>query len=169
MNAIMSGLLQRAGLRWPLSTRPVSGPPPALEIFEDCGTTEVRSDSNKHVKIRDRFDKTGFECFINHVHLPFDGSNEALSSCLEYASLLHDTLIPLSSNRRLRIIVSLPENAEFPDAACTCGFTRSDLEKRGLPRTLKNTNRKHYWSLMLLLQSAPLLQKNRAAIKPPAD
>jgi hypothetical protein len=121
-NTLMLDLLQRAHLRWPPSTRPVSLPPPVLEIFEDCVLLKTEADSNKHVKIRDCFDKTGFELLINHIHLRYDGSNETLSSCLEYASLLHDALIPFSSDRQLRIIVSLPENAEFPDADCTVRF-----------------------------------------------
>ncbi|MGA9901297.1 MAG: hypothetical protein WBQ39_05120, partial [Terriglobales bacterium] len=88
MNKKMSALLQRAGLRWPVEALTISRPLPALEIFEDCVLLKDQWDPNKHVKIAECFDRTGFECFINHVHLPFDGTNQTLISCLEYVATL---------------------------------------------------------------------------------
>ncbi|PYX45864.1 MAG: hypothetical protein DMG79_18265, partial [Acidobacteria bacterium] len=106
----MSALLQRAGLRWPLLVRANSGQLPTLEIFDDCVLLKNHWEANKqHVKITDLPDKTGFECFINHVHLPFAGMNESLVSCLEYAATLQEALMPLTRDRQFRVIVALPE------------------------------------------------------------
>jgi hypothetical protein len=95
---------------------------PILEIFEDCVLLKDQFEPNGHVKITDCFDKTGFECFINHVHLPFDGTDESLISCLEHASTLQEALMPLTGDRQFRVIVSLSEDDEFPKSACTVRF-----------------------------------------------
>jgi len=119
----MSALLQRAGLRWPLVARANVGQPPTLKIFEDCVLLKNQWEPNKqHVKIKDLPDKTGFECFINDVHLPFDGTNESLISCLEYAATLQEALMRLTQDRQFRVIVSLSEDDEFPKSACTVRF-----------------------------------------------
>lgn len=122
MNGRMSDLLQRTGLRWPVA-RAITGQLPTLDIFEDCVLLKDQWEPNKtHVKIADCFGKTGFECFINHVHLPFDGTNESLVSCLEYTATLQEALRPLAPDRQFRVIVSLSEDDEFPESACTVRF-----------------------------------------------
>jgi hypothetical protein len=88
MNGKMAALLQKASLRWPLVARALPTQLPTFEIFEDCVLLKNQWEPNKHVKITDCFDETGFECFINHVHLPFAGTKESLISCLEYAATL---------------------------------------------------------------------------------
>jgi hypothetical protein len=122
MNAKMSALLQRAGMVWPVVAHAVPAQLPTMEIFEDCVLLKNQWEPNKHVKIADCFDKTGFECFINHVHLPFDGTNETLIPCLEYAATLQEALSPLTQDRQFRVIVSLSEDDEFHKSACTVRF-----------------------------------------------
>src|SRR5208282_4853177 len=90
MNNKMSALLQRAGLRWPLVACAIPAQLPTLEILEDCVLLKEHWEPNKHVKITDCFDRTGFECFVNHVHLPFAGTNESLVSCLKHAATLQE-------------------------------------------------------------------------------
>jgi hypothetical protein len=80
MNNKMSGLLHRAGLRWPVAVHPTPAQLPTLEISGDCVLLKKQWEPNKHVKIANCFDKTGFECFTNHVHLPFSGADESLIS-----------------------------------------------------------------------------------------
>ena len=121
MNDKMADLLQRAGLQ-PLVVHAIPGQLPALEIFEDSVLLKGQWDPNKHVKPADCFDKTGFECFINHVHLPFDGTNETLAPCLEYAATLQEALTPHTQERQFRVIVSLSEDEAFPESACTVRF-----------------------------------------------
>jgi len=95
----------------------VPRPLPALELFEDCVLLKDQWGPNRHIKIADCSDKTGFECFINHVHLPFDGTNQTLISCLEYAATLQETLMPLT-DRHFRVIVSLADE----ERDCTVRF-----------------------------------------------
>jgi hypothetical protein len=118
MNDKMSALLQRAGLRWPLLAQDIPGQLPTFEIVEDCVLLKDHWEPNKYVKITDCFDKTGFECFINHVHFRFAGTNESLITCLEYASKLQEALMPLTQDRQFRVIVGLPED----DRDCTVRF-----------------------------------------------
>jgi hypothetical protein len=119
----MSALLQKAGLRWPLVARAIPGQLPTLEIFEDCVLLKDQWAPNRqHVKITDLPDRTGFECFINHVHLPFEGTNETLIPCLEYAAALQEALMPLTQDRQFRVIVSLSQDDAFPKSACTVRF-----------------------------------------------
>jgi hypothetical protein len=122
MNNKMSTLLQRAGLCWPLVTHSIPKHLPPLEIFEDCVLLKDQWDPNGHLMIKDCFDKTDFECLINHVHLPFDGTNETLISCLEHAATLQEALIPLAADRKFRVIVSVSEDDEFPKSACVVRF-----------------------------------------------
>jgi hypothetical protein len=119
----MSALLQETGLQWPFAAGDVPGRLPTLEIFEDCVLLKSQWEPNKrHVKIADHFDETAFECFVNHIHLPFDGTGKTLTRCLEYAVTLENALIPLTTDRRFRVIVSLSDDGEFPKSACTVRF-----------------------------------------------
>jgi hypothetical protein len=122
MNESMSALLRRAGLAWPLTAPTFQRQLPTLEIFEDCVLLKNQRDPNYHVNIADCFDRTGFECFINHVHLPFSRTRESLMSCLEYAETLEQALMPLTPDRRFRVMVALPKDDESPESACTVRF-----------------------------------------------
>jgi hypothetical protein len=133
MNSKMSALLQKAGLQWPVAVRALHVPLPTLEIFEDCVLLKSQWEVNKHVKIADRFDKTDFECFINHVHLPFDGTNESLVSCLEYSATLREALMLLTQDRQFRVIVSLSED----DGECTVRFHRIRLGENWIAEDLE--------------------------------
>src|ERR1700730_404830 len=119
MNDKMSALLQRAALSLPLVAPSIPGSLPTLELFDDCVLLKDQWEPNKHVTIESCFDKTGFECFINHVHLPFDGTNENLNSCLEYAAELKEALTPLTPGRQFRVIVALSEDNA---SGCTVRF-----------------------------------------------
>ena len=55
-------------------------------------------------------DRTGFECFVNHVHLPFGGTQQSLQSCLEYALALRSQLAEIGQGRRFKVIVSLSDD-----------------------------------------------------------
>ena len=120
----MSALLQKTGLRWPLRASAIPSQLPTLEIFEGCVLLKEQWTRNRHhVKIPDFPDRTGFECFINHVHLPFKGTKEALTPCLQYAAALQEALIPfITEARQFRVIVSLSEDDAFPKYACTVRF-----------------------------------------------
>jgi len=134
MNNKMSALLQRAGLHWPLVDRAAPEQLPTLEVFEDCVLLKSEWEPNKqHVKIADFSDETDFECFINHVHLPFTGTKESLLSCLEYAATLQVALMPLTRDRQFRVIVSLSED----DHDCTARFHQIRLGEDSVPEDLE--------------------------------
>jgi hypothetical protein len=122
MNSKMAALLKQAGLRWPLVTGTVQGDLPTFEVYEECVLLREQWAPNRHVKIADCFDKTGFECFINHVHLPFDGTDGALLPCLEYATTLQKALTSLTPDRQFRVIVAFSEDDKFPGSRCTVCF-----------------------------------------------
>lgn len=91
MNSKMSALLNRTGLRWPVSASVEDFP--ELEAAHGCVLLKSQWQPNKqHVKIEDFPDKTGFECFINHVHFPFAGTKESLMSLLAYGAALTRSL-----------------------------------------------------------------------------
>jgi len=69
-----------------------------------------------HVKTTDFPDRTGFECFVNHVHLPFSGTSDSLLSCLGYAVALQRGIARLAGKRRFQVIVSVAEDG------CTVRF-----------------------------------------------
>jgi hypothetical protein len=128
MNNKMSDLLQKGALEWPLAAEASTGDLPRVEIVYDCVLLKSEYERNKHVKIADFPDKTGFESFINHVHLSYPRTNESLISCLKYATTLKDALIPLTHDRRFRVIVSLSQDAPSDRFGCTVRFhqIRSD-------------------------------------------
>ena len=113
VNEKMSALLNKAELSWPLPAPPGTVNAPVLSVVEDCvllkGQWEINRD---HVALTGLPDRTGFECFLNHVHLPFGGTSESLRSCLEYAATLREALLPLSADRRFRVIVAVSEDGD---------------------------------------------------------
>jgi hypothetical protein len=117
MNRRMSALLQNAGVFWPIMV-PSLAEVPAMDIVDDCVLLRSQWETNRHLKVKDFHDKTGFECFINHVQPTFTGTSESLISCLEYATMVRQTLMPMMEVRRFRVIVSLSED----DSDCTIRF-----------------------------------------------
>ena len=108
MNNKMSALLQGAGMTWPLKPEPGKAELPELELVHDCVLLKEEYERNKHAKVSDFPDRTGFECFINHVHLPFAGTNESLVACMAYAAALQHSLAYFAEGqRRFRVIVGI--------------------------------------------------------------
>jgi hypothetical protein len=122
MNGEMSVLMERLAVHWPLKTDAVATNIPELELFEDCVLLRNDFERNRHVKISDLLDKTGFECFINHIHLPFRSTTESLVSCLAHAVSIEKALIPLAQNRRFRVIVGISVDDSSSERNCTIRF-----------------------------------------------
>lgn len=80
---------------------------PEIEINNDSVLLKKEYERNRHVRVTAFPDRTGFEAFINHVHLPFSGTRESLLSCLDYAAALRRALTPLVGLRRFKIILSI--------------------------------------------------------------
>lgn len=63
-------------------------------------------------------DLTGFEAFINHIHLPYNGSRQSLRSALNYCADLAAALNRLNPGVTFRIILGVT------DQECTVRFHR---------------------------------------------
>jgi hypothetical protein len=122
INRQMSALLQRFGLKWPLTGAITKEVSPSLVLAEGCVLLKRDYEGNRHVKITDFPDKTGFEHFINHVHFPFTQTKESLLSSLGYAESLRKSLLPLAEDRRLRVFLSISQDDRSPKFTCTVSF-----------------------------------------------
>jgi hypothetical protein len=69
-----------------------------------------------HVDTKEFPDRTGYECFINHVHFPFSGTRESLLLCLRYAFAIRNRLDQVGGRRPFLVIVSVAESS------CTVRF-----------------------------------------------
>lgn len=118
MNHRMSVLLRQARIAVPFVDDPALNPLPIPALLEVGEFVLLKNnyEANKHVKPADHEDKTGFECFINHVHLPFDGTGASLKSCLSYSIALQKGLARIAKNRSFMVITSV--NADW----CTVRF-----------------------------------------------
>jgi hypothetical protein len=109
MNQRMSALLQQADIPVPFlddsDLRTLSMP--ALSEVGEFVLLTNNYEANKHVKPADHEDKTGYECFINHVHRPFDGTGASLKSSLNYAIALQKGLARIAKNRTFLVLVAV--------------------------------------------------------------
>lgn len=81
-----------------------------LIIVDDSVLLKREAERAKAVTINDFPDRTGFECFVNHVHMPYDGSRTSLLACLQYATDLQSKLAALGQARTFLVIVSISED-----------------------------------------------------------
>src|SRR5690349_5514596 len=52
-------------------------------------------------------DRTGYESFVNHIHMPYDGTRESLLGSLGFVARLRRTLIEYANDRQFLIILSI--------------------------------------------------------------
>jgi hypothetical protein len=118
MNQRVSALLRQADIPVPFVDDPAlrTLSMPALSEVGEFVLLKNNYEANRHVKPADHEDKTGFECFINHVHLPFDGTAASLKSCLSHAIALQKGLARIAKNRSFQVIVAVE------DHGCTVRF-----------------------------------------------
>src|SRR5260370_27877134 len=114
----MSSLLKGSGISMPLdeSLGAESMTVPVFENVDGSVLLKRELEGDHHVKTTDFPDRTGYECFVNHVHLPFSSTRESLLSCLRYAITLKSVLSQLQPRRQFQIIVSIGEGG------CTVRF-----------------------------------------------
>ena len=118
LNSRMSSLLKGSGISLPLDEE-LGAESLKIPVFENVdGSVLLKQEFEgaQHVKGSDFPDRTGYECFINHVHLPFAQTRESLVSCLRYAIAVQSGLARLQPRRNFQIIVSVGE------VACTVRF-----------------------------------------------
>lgn len=118
MNQRMSVLLRQVGISGPFvdSATLKTFPRPVLLEVGEFVLLKSQFEANKHVNPADLPDKTGFECFVNHVHHAFDGTDASVRSCLSYAIALQNSLSQIAKGRSFLVIVS------FGDHECITRF-----------------------------------------------
>ncbi len=107
MNKRMWRLLKKLNLSMPLRVNP-TGRGFTRKSFVVSRRCVLLRKQYKYQPITKKYfhDKTGYECFVNYVHLKFDGTRGTLRSCLEYCANLETALIALSSRRHFKIHAS---------------------------------------------------------------
>lgn len=95
----------------------------------------LRSEHEKstHIKARDFPDRTGFECFINHLHVPFNGTRESLLGSLGYATALRQALSSFQG-REFLVITSIADGectVRFHQVRQNENWVSEDLERYG--------------------------------------
>jgi len=110
MNTGMSELLNEAKIKTPFSGLEPSDKlkltMPNLIALNDSVLMRDQYESSSHLKPSEFQDLTGYECLLNHVHLPYDGSRESLISCLCYATALQERLSGFEQGRQFLVIVT---------------------------------------------------------------
>jgi hypothetical protein len=111
MNSKMSEMLRAANITTPFAHSGSLGTltPHSFTVVEGSLLLKDEYEKAKHVKLGDFPDRTGFECFVNHVHLPYDGSRESLQSCLCYVTALQKGLTQFGEGRPFLVILSVSD------------------------------------------------------------
>lgn len=79
----------------------------------------------------DFIDRTGYEAFVNHAHLPYDGSRDSLQSCLSYLTTLQKGLAEFGRGRSFVLILSVSDDScvvRFHQARPGEDWVAADLE-----------------------------------------
>jgi hypothetical protein len=134
LNSKMSALLKEADISTPLNDGLALGhvESPAFEIAEGSVVLRTEFEKNRHVSVTAFPDRTGFESFINHVHLPFNGTRESLLACLAYTDALRRGLTRLVGSRHFQVIVSIAGNG------CTVRFHEVRFGERWIAENLED-------------------------------
>jgi hypothetical protein len=117
MNQRMAGLLAKANVELS-DERQFHDLEVEDDLIEANGAVLLKNEymQSKHIAVEDYQDKTGYECFINHVHIPCKNGKRALLSALGYIFGLRKSLEKQFPDRVFVIIAS------FSDGECTVRF-----------------------------------------------
>ncbi len=135
-NKRMSELLARANIAVPFPSHLGSEELrlPVLTIVNGSVLLKDEYERAGHLKLADFPDKTGYECFVNHFHMPFSGRRESLLSCLSYAGALQRELARFVTGRSFQVIASVTENSctvRFHEVRQGENWVTEDLERYG--------------------------------------
>jgi hypothetical protein len=146
MNAKMSDLMRRLKITYasdgwisPLGSRP-------FDFATIDGSVLLKSeyDGSRHITLSQFPDRTGYEAFVNHFHLPFDGTRESLLLCLASANSIQEGLARLADARRFQVVVSVSDD-------CTVRF----YEIRPGENWLADEIESYAEEAILVLESSP--------------
>jgi hypothetical protein len=88
----------------------------ALVTVQGCVLFADQAEGCRHVSLRDFPDRTGFEHFVNHFHVPYDGTRASLLQLIGRIAGIRKSLAEYAPDRRFLIIVSIAEGE------CTISF-----------------------------------------------
>jgi hypothetical protein len=130
----MSLLLERLNISLTTLVNPDSTAKPTVEfaILDDSVFLKNELDRAKGVTADNFPDRTGLECFVNHVHLPYDDTQESLWDCLQYATGLRNQLGEFRKGSRFAVILSTSNDGcvvRFHQLRPNEGWLADDLEK----------------------------------------
>jgi hypothetical protein len=131
MNTKMAELLRRMNIPTESDGWASLEAPYPVDLTTVDGSVLLKNacERSEHVKLSHFPDRTGYEAFVNHFHLPFDGKRESLLRCLSYASAITRKLAPMDG-RRFQVIVSVGDDCTVRFHEIRAGeiWTTEDLE-----------------------------------------
>jgi hypothetical protein len=109
MNGKMSDMLMAANIKRDFFEVPTwhNLRPHSFVVVDGSVLLKDEYEKSKHVTLRDFPDRTGYECFVNHVHFPFDGTSNSFLTCLGFAVALLHGLADWADDRRFEVIISV--------------------------------------------------------------
>jgi len=118
MNREMSRLLERMNFRVDDldQLRTVESMP--IISTSGCTVFQEEYERNSHVRLEDYQDRTGYECFINHLHRPYSSDRSSLDRTLAFVVGLSKALASIDGLKRFLTILSIGEGEED----CTVRF-----------------------------------------------
>jgi hypothetical protein len=110
MNKRMAQILKKSKVSVPSVGSHRAGGLPRLAQINGSVLLRDEYERAKAARLSDFPDRTGYESFINHIHLPYSGSSSSLKQCLTYTRALKQALQKLRPRRKFEIIVSLSDD-----------------------------------------------------------
>jgi len=89
---------------------------PALVTVQGCVLFADQAEGCRHISLGDFPDRTGFECSVNHFHVPYDSTPAALLQLIVRTAAIRRALAEYAPDRSFLVIVSIAERE------CTISF-----------------------------------------------
>lgn len=108
MNTLMRQLLDKLGASLPRALDEASPERiPLMVTVEGSVLLADQERGSRSVSIQDFPDRTGYECFVNHYHIRYDGSHAALRQLVTEIAGVRKSLLEYAPDRGFLIIVSI--------------------------------------------------------------
>jgi len=106
-NRLMRSLLESTRASIPIG--PGSSSAPSLEVAAFDGSILLVQQFRQSVSVspKDFPDRTGYECFVNHIHLRYNGTRDSLMGLLSVVTQLQQNLAQYARDRQFLIILSI--------------------------------------------------------------
>jgi hypothetical protein len=108
MNNSMRRILDGAGVSLPQALYAAS--PDSLPELKTIGGSVVfanQAETTRHVMVDDFPDRTGYEAFLNHFHLPWDGTGNAIQGLIRKIAGIRQSLRRYAPETSFLVIVGV--------------------------------------------------------------